>query len=205
VLVRGTVRRLHVFPRRLLDVIVERGGASVRARWFRAARVDGEVVREGRSVALAGRCARPRRRRARWCTRATSPPSWPRAGGRGWGLRPRYADVEGVKRRTLAALATSALAALAPDTASCCPRRRARGWICRRWRSRSARCTPRARPRRRGEALAQARRRIALETLFVTQVAFLRRRAAAGAAALSVPAAAAAACARAWRRRSGSR
>jgi len=36
VLVRGTVRRLHVFPRRLLDVIVEEDGASVRARWFRA-------------------------------------------------------------------------------------------------------------------------------------------------------------------------
>ena len=35
VLVRGLVRRVHVFPRRLLDVVVEGGGATLRARWFR--------------------------------------------------------------------------------------------------------------------------------------------------------------------------
>ena len=39
----------------------------------------------------------------------------------GLGLRPRYADVEGVKRRTLASIRTSALAALAPGTAELLP------------------------------------------------------------------------------------
>jgi RecG-like helicase len=32
VLVRGSVKRVHVFPRRLLDVFVEQEGAVVRAR-----------------------------------------------------------------------------------------------------------------------------------------------------------------------------
>jgi len=35
VVVRGVVRKVHIFPRRFLDVTVEDGQATLRARWFR--------------------------------------------------------------------------------------------------------------------------------------------------------------------------
>ena len=55
VLVRGTVRRVHVFPRRLLDVIVEEeAGAACGARWFRAHASMAKAFVKGSDVALAG-------------------------------------------------------------------------------------------------------------------------------------------------------
>ncbi|HVV51496.1 MAG TPA: hypothetical protein VHO06_17640, partial [Polyangia bacterium] len=54
VLVRGTVKRLHVFPRRLLDVIVEEDGAALRARWFRVPGAMARSFPKGAEVALAG-------------------------------------------------------------------------------------------------------------------------------------------------------
>jgi ATP-dependent DNA helicase RecG len=119
------------------------------------------------------------------------------AAGDGLGLRPRYVDIEGVTRRTLAALRESALAALAPDTAELLPAA-ARARLELPAMVDSFRClhAPRNAAEAGGDALTRARRRIALETLFVTQVAFLRRRAEAGDAALSVPPDAAAARAR---------
>ena len=104
-----------------------RTGRSVRARWFRPHAVDGEGVREGEPASRwRGRCARPPTARARWSIRATSPPRSAAAPAGGLGLRPRYADVEGVKRRTLASIRASALArARRPGRPSCCRRRRA--------------------------------------------------------------------------------
>ena len=103
VLVRGTVRaRLHVFPRRLLDVIVEEDGASVRARWFRAhAAMAKASPRARRSRSRAAVRTRGRRDARDWRTRATSRRrSNRRRGGAagGLGLRPRYRIIEGVER-----------------------------------------------------------------------------------------------------------
>ncbi|HMF43282.1 MAG TPA: helicase-related protein [Polyangia bacterium] len=191
VLVRGTVRRLHVFPRRFLDVIVEDDGASVRARWFRAHASMAKSYAKGSSVALAGTI-----RTAADGTREMVHPSnvtaaLAAAPSPGLGLRPRYADIEGVTRRTLAAVRASALAALAAETAELLPAAaRARlglPTLAEAFRTLHA-------PRDAGEISegerARARRRIALETLLVTQVAFLRRRAGLGGASLAVPAAA---------------
>jgi ATP-dependent DNA helicase RecG len=109
--------------------------------------------------------------------------------GLGLGLRPRYADVEGVTRRTLAAVRESALAALGAETAELLPAAsRARLELPTLADAFRALHAPRGAEDLAGGVLARARRRIALETLFVTQVAFLRRRAALGGAALVVPA-----------------
>jgi ATP-dependent DNA helicase RecG len=54
VLVRGTVARVRVFPRRLLDVFVEEGGAVLRARWFRPPRGMEKGFAKGLRVTLAG-------------------------------------------------------------------------------------------------------------------------------------------------------
>jgi ATP-dependent DNA helicase RecG len=193
VLVRGTVRRLHVFPRRLLDVIVEgEGGASVRARWFHAHAAMAKSFVKGSPVALAGpvRTATDGTREMVHPTNVTA--ELAAAPAEGLGLRPRYADVEGVKRRTLATLRASALAALAPDTAELLPAAtRARldlPTLEDSLRGLHAPAHPDPVGQLDGDGLGRARRRIALETLLVTQLAFLRRRAAAGAAALSVPA-----------------
>ncbi len=128
----------------------------------------------------------------RWCIRATSPPSSPSRRRAGWGCARAIADVEGVKRRTLASIRTAALAALAPGTAELLPAAtRARLGLPTLAESFRALHAPEQARDVSDEALAQARRRLALEALFVTQIAFLRRRAAAGATALAVPAAAA--------------
>jgi ATP-dependent DNA helicase RecG len=192
VLVRGTVRRLHVFPRRLLDVIVEEDGASVRARWFRVHATMAKAFVKGSVVALAGPV-----RTAADGTREMVHPSnvtteLAASGAAGLGLRPRYAAIEGVKGRTLAAIRESALAAVACDGAEMLP-------AATRARLDLPALADALRelhlPKHGGDvsdgALGQARRRIALEALFVTQVAFLQRRAGAGGAALSVPPAAA--------------
>jgi len=188
VLVRGTVRRLHVFPRRLLDVIVEEGEASVRARWFRAHASMAKAYVKGSEVALAGplRTAADGTREMVHPSNVTAALAAAPTGG--LGLRPRYADIEGVTRRTLGAIRQSALAALAVETAELLPApARARldvPTLAEAFRALHA-------PRDAGEtaAGARARRRIALEALLVTQMAFLRRRAALGGASLTVQAA----------------
>ncbi len=147
VLVRGTVRRLHVFPRRLLDVIVEEDGASVRARWFRAHASMAKAFVKGNAVALAGpvRTAADGTREMVHPSNVTAALEAAAAPGRqGLGMRPRYGIIEGVKGRTLEAIRASALAVLAPETErrrpSCCRRRRGRGWTCRRSPNRFTGC-----------------------------------------------------------------
>jgi ATP-dependent DNA helicase RecG len=193
VLVRGIVKRLHVFPRRLLDVIVEGdGGASVRARWFRVHASMAKSFVKGSLVALAGPV-----RTADDGTREMVHPSNVTAAlaaspSAGLGLRPRYADVEGVTRRTLAAVRASALAALSAETTELLPAAsRARLDLATLAEALRALHAPRAAADVSGAALDRARRRIALEGLLVTQVAFLRRRAELGGSALRAPAAAA--------------
>ncbi|HWJ55107.1 MAG TPA: DEAD/DEAH box helicase, partial [Vicinamibacterales bacterium] len=193
VLVRGTVRRLHVFPRRLLDVIVDGDdGASVRARWFRAHASMAKAFVKGSSVALAGavRTAADGTREMVHPSNVTALLDASMSAGLGW--RPRYGVIEGVKGRTLDTVRASALAALAPEasaTAELLPAAaRARLDLPTLAESFHRLHAPRDAGDVAGDVLDRARRRLALETLFVTQVAFLRRRTEAGGAALAVAA-----------------
>jgi ATP-dependent DNA helicase RecG len=116
VLVRGTVRRLHLFPRRLLDVFVEEGGATVRGRWFRAPGGMARSFPKGGQVALAGAL-----HTARDGVRELLQPSVVTAalterGGGGLGIRPRYAPIPGVPGRTLDRVRAAALDRLRPDS-----------------------------------------------------------------------------------------
>ena len=140
VLVRGIVRRVHVFPRRLLDVVLEADGASLRARWFRPApgmskgfvkgaevalagplRTDGQGTRElvhptNVTAALAARAvlgpaAAPRGIGAAAAPRGLGPAATPAP--RGLGLRPRYPALAGVGARVLERVVVGALARLA--------------------------------------------------------------------------------------------
>ena len=115
VLVRGVVRRVHVFPRRLLDVVIEDEGqaTTVRARWFRAPGGMARAFPKGGPVAVAGPL-----HTARDGTRELLQPSVVTAalvagGGAGLGIRPRYAQVAGVPGRTLERVRAAALAAVA--------------------------------------------------------------------------------------------
>jgi ATP-dependent DNA helicase RecG len=54
VLVRGVVKRLRIFPGRLLDVFLEQDGALVRARWFRPPRGMQKGFVKGATVTVAG-------------------------------------------------------------------------------------------------------------------------------------------------------
>jgi ATP-dependent DNA helicase RecG len=130
VLVRGVVRRVHVFPRQVLDVVVEEGGAMVRARWFRPPPGLSKKYAKGADVALAGplRTAADGTRELVHATNVTAALAARRADPRpgrgdaaeGLGLRARYASVEGVGARVLEGLVAAALAFVeaAPDAAS---------------------------------------------------------------------------------------
>ena len=180
----------------------------MRARWFRRARGDGEGVREGkRRSRWRARCARPPTARGSWCIRPTSPPRWPRAPGtRAWACGRATPPSRASGGRTLAdAPCVGAGGRWRPTRWSCCPRRRARGWSCRRWSRRCAALhapgvSRRGRGRRRSAARAPAasRSRPAGHADRLPVPARGRRR-----AALSVArAAVAGALARGWRRRS---
>jgi len=194
VLVRGIVRRVHVFPRRLLDVILEADGASVRARWFRAHASMAKAFAKGSEVALAGplRTASDGTREMIHPSNVTAALAATGAERAGLGLRPRYPLIEGVKGRTLETIRASALATLEHASTELLPppacARLGLPTLAASFRVLHA---PDGIADVSAEALATARRRIALETLFVTQLAFLRRRAGMGGAALSVAAGAA--------------
>jgi ATP-dependent DNA helicase RecG len=124
VLVRGTVRRVHVFPRRLLDVTVEHGGAELRARWFRPPGTMAKSFVKGSPVALAGpvRTADGGVREILHPTVVTAAlAARDPAGAGGLGLRPRYPATPGIGGRAwerLAAAALSRAAAGAPSGGS---------------------------------------------------------------------------------------
>jgi ATP-dependent DNA helicase RecG len=110
VLVRGVVRRLHVFPRRLLDVVIEGDGSTLRARWFRPPPGMSKGFVKGSEVALAG----PVHTDAKGVRELVHPTNVTAAlAGRaaeGLGLRPRYAALEGVGGRVVERIVSAALA-----------------------------------------------------------------------------------------------
>ncbi|MES1208490.1 MAG: DEAD/DEAH box helicase, partial [Pseudomonadota bacterium] len=179
VLVRGVVRRVHVFPRRLLDVVVDDGGATVRARWFRAPGGMARAFPKGGAVAVAGPL-----HTAGDGTRELLQPSVVTAallarGGDGLGIRPRYAQIPGVPGRTLERVRAAALAAieaggavdLAPAEAL---RRLGLPPLAAALRALHA---PADAPGDDG-AMGAARRRVLFERAFVAQLALLAQRAA---------------------------
>jgi ATP-dependent DNA helicase RecG len=192
VLVQGTVKRVHVFPRRLLDVFVEGDGATVRARWFRAPGAMAKSFPKGSAIALAGplRTARDGTRELVHPTQVTA--ALAERGDGGLGLRPRYPAIDGVKARLLDRLRGSALAALAAAAgpaaellpAAACARLGLPTLADALVRLHAPGDGDAVAP----EALGQARQRIALETSLVTQLAFLLRRASAAGGGLLVPA-----------------
>jgi ATP-dependent DNA helicase RecG len=198
VLVRGRVRRLHVFPRRLLDVFVEEGDGVVRARWFRVPSAMAKSFPKGSEVALAGAL-----RTATDGTRELVQPSVVTAalvarGDGGLGLRPRYGLVQGVKGRVLERMRGAALARLGGanghdrfDLVPAATRQRLALPTLAEALTRVH--APADEDAARLEALAPARRRLAFEAALVAQLAFLLRRAAAAPGAFAVPSSLAAA------------
>jgi len=197
VLVRGVVRRIHVFPRRLLDVVVEDGGATLRARWFRPPAGMSKRFVKGAEVALAG----PLRTAADGTRELTHPTNLTAAlaslaesrgaASAGLGLRPRYAPTRGVGARVREGLVAAALAcvetadgaaSLETLPAATCARlglptlREALRAIHEPPASLTAQVLAALRAGRTG-----AHTRLALEELVAVQTAFLRRRARAGA------------------------
>ena len=199
VLVRGSVKRLHVFPRRLLDLFVEDDGASLRARWFRVPGAMANSFPKGSAVALAGAI-----RTAPDGTREMIQPAVVTAalaarGDGGLGVRPRYGVVQGVKGRVLEKMRGAALARLGPAApGDLLPgSSRARLGLPTLVEALARLHGPADEEALHPALLAPARRRIAIEGALVAQAAFLLRRAAAGRSALVVsPETAAAARAR---------
>ena len=106
VLVRGTVERVHVFPRRFLAVHLEEGGARLVARWFRVPGGMSRAFEKGHEVVLAG----PLRFGAGGQVELSHPTNltaaFAAAGPRdasalGLGIRCRYPPVPGVAGRVL--------------------------------------------------------------------------------------------------------
>ncbi|HXJ20239.1 MAG TPA: helicase-related protein [Polyangia bacterium] len=163
VLVRGTVRRLHVFPRRLLDVFVEDGGATVRGRWFRAHGGMARAFPKGSQVALAGAL-----HTARDGVRELLQPSVVTAalaerGGAGLGIRPRYVPIPGVPGRTLERMRAAALDRLRGSTAG---------------EELAAALLQLHEPGEDAARVEAARRRVMFERAFLAQITLLARRAA---------------------------
>ncbi|HEY6475579.1 MAG TPA: DEAD/DEAH box helicase, partial [Polyangia bacterium] len=190
VLVHGTVRRLHVFPRRLLDVFLEDGEAVLRARWFRVPGAMAKSFPRGSAIVLAGPV-----RTAPDGTRELVSPSVVTAAVAareegGLGLRPRYGLVQGVKGRVLDKMRVAALARLGASgdgAGELLPApARARLGLPSLAEALVRLHAPTDAETLRPEVLAPARRRLALEAALVAQTAFLLRRAAEGETALVV-------------------
>jgi ATP-dependent DNA helicase RecG len=187
VLVRGIVRRVHVFPRRFLDVVIGDGvgpeGVAIRARWFRARAAMAKRFVKGEGVAVAGPL-----RTAADGTRELIHPRVVPADVTGLGIRPRYAAVEGVPGKVFERMIEAALGRVAAGVEEVLPAATRRRLRLPSLGEALGRVHAPADLRDADGALAAAHRRIALETLLVGQVAFLWRRAELGPAAVRVDA-----------------
>ncbi len=185
VLVRGTVRRVHLFPRRLLDVVIgERDDAAaptVRARWFRPFSAMAKSFVKGAEITLAGPLRTGKDNLRELVHPSVVTKAIAAGGAVGLGIRPRYAPVEGVPGRLFEQLVAAALAEL-DDTGGAGllpPSAEERLGLPPLMEAlRNVHAPIDVEPTE--PALAVARRRIAVEELFVAQVAFCLRSAEAG-------------------------
>jgi ATP-dependent DNA helicase RecG len=109
IVVRGKVVRVHKFFRRMLDVHIEDGGASLRARWFRPNAGMAKTFAKGEFVALAGRLRRSDEGGAELIHPSTVTALLAESGGAG--IRPRYPQIEKVPGRTVEKIVAAALSA----------------------------------------------------------------------------------------------
>jgi len=190
VLVRGVVRRVRVFPRRLLDVELERDGVTLRARWFRPRPGMSKAFVKGAEVALAG----PLRTDPTGTRELVHPTNVTAAlaarAGAGLGVRPRYAALDGVAARIFERVVGGALARAGVGDALeiLPPEARARLGVPALIEALRAIHAPaddvdRAALAALLDGRAPAHRRLALEELVTVQAAFLAQRARSGAAA----------------------
>jgi len=208
ILVRGVVRRVHLFPRRLLDVFIEgESGATstLRARWFRPPPGMSKGFTKGAAIALAG----PLRTDGKGARELVHPTNVTAAlaalpPGSGLGLRPRYAALDGVGARVVERVTAAALARAlsSPELETMPEEARARlGVPSLAEALRTLHAPPATLDAAALAALvvgtAPAHRRLALEALLAIQLAFLLRRAREGAARAPAPVEGAA---RAWER-----
>lgn len=119
VVVRGAVARVHRFFRRLLDVTIEDGGATLRARWFRPNAGMVKAYEKGKHVMLAGKL-----RRGNSGELELIHPSNVTAlmeGGGSVGVRPRYRRIEGVPSRTVQKVVGAAVERVGAAIDDCLP------------------------------------------------------------------------------------
>ena len=185
VLVRGTVVRVHLFPRRFLAVTLEADGARVVARWFRAPASMARPFVKGAEVALAGPLRFPEAGPPELLHPVNVTARAAAAGEAGLGIRARYAIVPGVAGRVFERIAAGAVAAHAdrlPDLFAA-PTRERLGLPPVAEALRALHTPP---PQATAAALdalvagqSPAHRRMALEDLLILQVGLARRREAA--------------------------
>jgi ATP-dependent DNA helicase RecG len=99
VVVRGTVARVHIFPRRFMDVTIDDDGAALRARWFRPRAGMAKSFAKGATVVLAGPLRLTEEGKPE-LIHPTNVTTWSQ-GGQPLGIRARYAALEGVGGRVL--------------------------------------------------------------------------------------------------------
>ncbi len=109
VVVRGKVVRVHTFFRRMLDVHIEEGGTSLRARWFRPNAGMVKTFAKGAKVALAGTLRRTETGEAELIhpSNVTSLLAVSASAG----IRPRYPQIARVPGRTVEKIVAAALVA----------------------------------------------------------------------------------------------
>jgi ATP-dependent DNA helicase RecG len=192
VVVRGTVVRTHIFPRRFLDVTLEETGAKVRARWFRAPAGMARSYPKGGTVALAGplRTSEKGERELLHPANVTGAFTAGASGKEsGLGIRARYQTIEGVSGRVLEKIIGAAVTRYADLAVDVLPRA-----VCQRLGlpplPEALRAVHTPRHDADGAELdalvtgqSPAHRRLALEDLLVLQLGFSSRRARARAAA----------------------
>ena len=184
VVVRATVRRVHPFFRRLLDVYLEQDGVELRARWFRPNASMAKTYAKGSVVALAGNLRRakdgtPELIHPRNVTASLAELA---GAGRALGLRPRYPVVAKVPGRTIEKLVGAAVeraAGLVPDVLPSGVAKR----LCFPSIAEALRQVHQPDASLSDERLAElkagqapAQRRLAFEDLFVMQVGLARER-----------------------------
>ncbi|MEA2698096.1 MAG: ATP-dependent helicase RecG, partial [Myxococcales bacterium] len=185
VVVRGTVQRVHIFPRRFLDVTIDDGGAALRARWFRPRAGMAKSFAKGTTVVLAGPLRLTEEGKPE-LIHPTNVTTWSQ-GGQPLGIRARYGALEGVGGRVLEKMIADAVDKYAAEEGdaswdlipAALRRRQGLPSLGQAWRTlHQPDATLSAAD---WQALVTGRspahRRMALEELLVLQVGFLARRA----------------------------
>lgn len=183
VVVRGTVQRVHIFPRRFLDVTIDDGGAVLRARWFRPRAGMAKSFAKGATVVLAGPLRLTEEGKPE-LIHPTNVTTWSQD-GQPLGIRARYAALEGVGGRVLEKMIADAVDKYADDgdrqdliPATLC-RRQGLPSLGQAWRAlhQPDASLSTADWQALVTGRSPAHRRMALEELLVLQVGFLARRA----------------------------